>query len=192
MFGLVAAIVALAVPASGAELASKIERKVSAEAEFNGLVGMWYEAFVAPDGSIEACTVRGAIGDARAARKVCDEIVGRTVKPAVGSDARPTYGVYVGALNFADNIDNLPPSAPDMTIQAKGLPGGKGARVGLTVVVDADGKVSSCWPDGAYTALSRTACDQVQTAALPVRKSKAGAAVRYTSPLVVEFELDRG
>lgn len=193
MFGLVAAIVALAVPASGTDLTTKIERKVGNGDEYPELVAMWYEAFVAPDGTIEGCEVRAAIGDARSARAVCKEIVGLKAMPAVGSDAKPTYGTYVGALNFADNLDRLPEGSPaDMTIQAKGLPGGKNARVALTVAVGPDGKAVSCWADDGFAALGRTACDQVKAAELPVRKSKAGAAVSYLSQMTVAFEPDRG
>lgn len=190
MFGLIAAVMALAVPASGAGLADKIERGVSDEVLESGLVAMWYDAFVAPDGTIEQCTVRGAIGDSAAARQVCATIVGRKATPALGTDARPTYGTFVGALNFADNLERVPEDGvpPDMIIAAQGLPAGKPTRVGVTVAVGADGTVLECDPGPGSILLSRAACEQVRAAALPVRKAKSGAAVGYLSPMIVQFE----
>lgn len=194
MFGLIVGAMALTIPASGAGLSAKIERGVSDKLLDGGLAGMWYEAFVAPDGTIEGCEVRAVIGDRGAAQKVCETVVGRTATPAVGPDGKAIYGSFVDVLNFADNFDRLPPAAlaPDMIIQARGLPGGKDARVGVTATVGTDGKVLACEPGTGLAALSRAACEQVMSTALRVRTSKAGAAVSYLQPLIVVFELDRG
>lgn len=190
MFGLIAAMMAMAVPASSAGMALNIQSAVGSEVLESGLASMWYEAFVAPDGTIEGCTVRATMGDAKAAPKVCSAIIGRKVSPAVGADGQPTYGYYRSALNFSDNLDPIAPDAvaADLALQVQGLSVAR-ARVGVTVSVGADGKVLAC--EGS-AGLARTACEQVKGLDLPVRKAKSGAAVGYLYPMIVEFQQDRG
>jgi hypothetical protein len=155
---------------------------------------MWYEAFAGPDGTIEACRVRVAVGDAAAATKVCDQIVGRRVMPAHDPEGHKIHGYLLGSLTFADNLPQMPVSTlpADLTIAAKGLPDGKSARIGLTIEVGKDGKVIACQPGGETSALGAVACQQVDGIEMPVGKSKAGAAVAYLRPMVVDFEPDPG
>ena len=186
-----AATLALPVPDSGFE--RTIEIAASREVRDSGLVGMWYEVFVAPDGTIEGCTVRAAVGDGTAAQAVCKALVGKKAEPAVGSDGQPAYGYARGTLNFADNLAPMSADAiePDVTISARGLDS-EAERVGVTVLVGTDGKVAACEPGAGAGGLWRTACSQVRSMALPIRKAKGGASVNYLYPLIVEFRAERG
>ena len=80
---------------------------------------------------------------------------------------------------------------PDVTISARGLALAS-QRVGVTVLVGTDGKVAACEPDEGAGGLWRTACSQVQSMELPVRKAKGGSSVSYLYPLIVEFRAERG
>jgi hypothetical protein len=194
MFWTAAIVLAMVLPQAAAGTATKIKSGVSDDVRESALGGMWYEAFAAPDGTIEACRVRVAVGDTAAAAEVCDHIVGLRVTPAKDPEGHRTYGYFLGALSFADNLTQMPVNAlpADMTIAAKGLPDGKGARVGVTVEVGSDGKVLACQPANEASALGKVACQQVGGTELPVGKSKAGAAVAYLRPMIVDFEPDPG
>jgi hypothetical protein len=192
MFTLIAAAAALALPTPDTGFARTIETGASEEVRDSGLVAMWYEAFVAPNGTIESCTVRAAIGDGDAALAVCRAFVGRRAKPAVGPDGRPAYGYARGSLNFSDNLEPISAEAieADVSISARGLPNSR-ARVDLIVLIDAGGKIAACEPGEKATGLSQAACDQVRSMAMPVRQV-SGAPVSYLYPMIVEFRRDNG
>lgn len=193
MFGTVAVILAMALPQAAAGVEDKVKSDVSAEVAQSGLGGMWYEGFVAPDGTIEACNARVAVGDAAAATKVCDHLVGLQATPARDPKGRKAYGYFFGSFSFSPTVPQMPVGVlpSDLTIAAKGLPGGKSARIGVAVNVGSDGKVTAC-EAGGESPLGKVACQQATGMDLPVGKSKKGKAVAYLRPLIVDFQPDPG
>lgn len=193
MFGTLAVILAMALPQAAAGMDAKVKSDVSADAAQSGLSGMWYEGFAAPDGTIEGCEARVAVGDAAAATKVCDQIVGLRVTPARDAEGHRVYGYFLGSLSFSATVPQMPVSVlrPDVTVNARGLPEGKRARIGVVVSVDGGGKVTAC-EAGSESPLGKVACQQAAGMDLPVGKSKKGAAVAYLRPIIVDFEPDPG
>lgn len=189
MFGSLAVILAMALPQAAPGMDAKVKTDVSAEVAQTKLGGLWYEGFVDPDGNIESCQVLVAVGDTEAATKVCNQMVGRRVTPARDSESHKAYGYFLGSLSFTPEVAQMPVGVlqSDMTIEAKGLPGGQRTRVGIAVNVGSDGKVIACDPGG-DSPLGKVACQQASTMDLPVSKSKDGAAVAYLRPLIVEFQ----
>lgn len=189
MFGLIATLMAMTVPATNAGMGNLVEGRMADTAAENGLAGMWYEAFVAPDGKIEDCHVRALIGDADAAQAVCRELIGRRAKPGLAPDGQPAHGWMLGSLTFADNIRAIPRGLiePNIVISAPEVDDAK--RVDLTVLVGTDGGIEACEGRGA---LSTGACEELQTVAMPVRKARSGEVVRYIYPIIVEYRPARG
>jgi hypothetical protein len=195
MFGLVVAMTVLVAPVSSPAMADKVASSVGDDVLETDLVGLWYWAFVSPEGTIEKCNVLAVLGDDRAAKKaaekVCDEIVGERVKPAIGLYGRPSYGSFIGAISLAENVERMPAETlpPDLTIRTNG---GSDGRVSVNVAIGADGKVLACEPSGGSDQLSRRACDEVSRLDFAVEKAKDGQAVGYLRPLMVKFEQERG
>lgn len=191
MFGLIVAIAALAAPVTPPAMADRIAGAVSDDVLETDLVGLWYFAFVSPDGTIEKCNVIATVGDRTAAGKVCDEIVGRKVTPAVGLQGEPAYGSFIGSVSLAENFDGMPGGLlpPDLTVL---VTSGANGRASINVAIGADGKVLACEPNGASNPLSGMACDEASRLGFPVETAKNGEPVAYTRPMIVQFELDRG
>jgi hypothetical protein len=193
MFGTLAVVLAMALPQVAAGVEAKVKSDVSEEVAQSQLGGMWYEGFADPDGAIESCQVLVAVGDAAAAAKVCDQMVGRRVTPARDAASHKAYGYFLGSLSFSADVPQMPAGVlqSDVTIAAKGLPGGQGARVGIAVNVDSAGKVIAC-DSGDESALGKVACQQASTMDMPIGKSKKGETVAYLRPMIVEFQPDPG
>jgi hypothetical protein len=191
MFAALALALVMSAPAAEAGMARKIEDDVSNEILESGLARVWYEAFVAPDGTIEDCSVRGAIGDEDAAEAVCLQVVGRRAKPAIGPDGQPTYGFLRDSINFADNYRYIPSDAvrPDLALTVAGALE-KPERVTILVAVDAAGQVSDCVGGDQAPGFVKAACEQAKSLSLPARTAQSGEAVSYLFPMVVEFRAD--
>jgi hypothetical protein len=190
MFGLIAAIMVLAIPESSPGMAEKVASSVGDDVLETNLVGLWYLAFVSPEGTIEKCNVVAVLGDDRAAKraaeKVCGKIVGRRVKPAIGLEGRPAYGSFIGSISLAENLERMPVETlpPDLTIQTSGLNG----RVSINVAIGDDGKVLGCERGDGSDQLARRACDEVRQLGFAVEEAKDGRAVAYMRPMFVKFE----
>lgn len=185
------AAAALALPDAGRDFSRSVERSVPNDVLKTNIAGIWYQAFVAADGTITECHVRSTLGDPSKADKACEVVKGRRIEPAK-VDGRPAYGVYRGTIVLAE--DSFRPQSivfePDVVLEVQRLPGGSGkaVRTELVVLVGTDGRVGSCeYLGGTNSAFARAACEQAKEVRLPVGKSASGEAVEYVFPLTYEF-----
>jgi len=190
MLTLVAAA-ALVLPNAGEDFRRDIERDAPRELLETNLAGIWFQAFVDTEGRITECTVIGTLGESRSAQQACEAVKGRQITPA-RVDGKVSYGVYRGAMVLSDN-DFDPDEiafAPDVILEVQDLPGSTAGpvRTELTVLVEADGTISSCaFRGGRNSTFTEAACEQAKSIKMPVGKSASGQAVAYVFPLTYEF-----
>jgi hypothetical protein len=186
------AAAALVLPNAAEDFRREVERDVPREVLKTDVAGIWYQAFVDPDGKITACTVRGTLGEDSAAKSACDAVKGRRITPAK-VDGKAAYGVYRGTIvlsaNYFDPADIE--FAPDVQLEVEQLPSDKPLRTELIVMVGTDGLISECkGKGGGNSAYVRVACEQAKDIRMPVGKSESGEAVVYVYPLTYEFTED--
>lgn len=186
------AAAALVLPNAAEDFQREIERDVPREVLQSDIAGIWYQAFVDPQGKITACTVRGTLGDSDDAKLACEALKGRRITPAK-VDGKAAYGVYRGAIVLSANYfdpDDIE-FAPDVQLEVENLPSGGPLRTELVVMVDTTGKISECRVrNSSNSAYAKAACNQAKEIQMPVGKSESGEAVAYVYPLVYEFTED--
>jgi hypothetical protein len=156
------------------------------------------DLFVGPDGTILDCQVlyteRSKSGGARYCRNAPRQ---KVAQPAVGPDGSAAYGVLrfgrISRVEYSSG-DASPPDnirlAPDLELEVQSLPPPfkKRMRVTSVALVDANGKLAQCRPDGhALADYAKVACDQLKQVPLPVRRAKDGQPVPYVKELDVDF-----
>lgn len=196
MLELIAAAVAMTLPAADGRLERSIESDLPREVAESDLAGIVYEAYVDRQGQITDCKVAGVLGNQRdrsVAMDMCSAVKGKRVKaPARGADGKPMPAVFRGVVSLASNsiaLDRFP-IEPDVRYQVEELPAGakSAVRRNLVVEVDGQGRIAACGAAGGKdTPDTATACDIAQSVTLPIRKGADGQGESYLYPLLFEF-----
>lgn len=109
-----------------------------------------FAVIVGPDGRAADCKVTRSSGYEILDRQACSVPMKRArFKPALGSDGRPTFGVYRSQVVWQRPDRDMPRRdlGPDLEITVNQLPAGTtGPAVNLAYHVDAQGNPSQCTP----------------------------------------------
>lgn len=191
MLAIVAAAAAMALPDPGKAFQREILSDLPRELKEADLAAMWYEASVDETGTITDCKVRGAFGDAAAARKICAVIEGKTVKPGSGPTARPMPSSFRAPLVLIEGSipDRFLDQKADVWFEVSPLPGGakKPVQEQLVVLVDEEGSITECTAAKTASSLTAKACEEVRAVNMPARENAKGEAIAYLFPVIFEF-----
>jgi len=156
------------------------------------------EMVVRPDGTVQSCDIKKAIGQALVKERVCPFALRQRLRPAKVADGTTSYGVYRAPLWAFDTESRKGRSvlnqrlAEDMTLVVNRVPKGITAEETLpfAVLVEPQGNVSSCEPKtNLPEPIVRLICDRVTHILMPVVSDDSGRPAPYITRFTVSFVL---
>ena len=197
LIALAAAANGFSLPHAGIELANYIQRHAPKSVDREGLWTVTeVEVFVDPKGKILECALKRVAGDMELAKALCSISVGQQISAPRDFASLPVHAASRMILtafpdykpNPAGQLGGVENERLEISLQSapKGAP--TIPLVGLRLLIDANGFVSSCEVvTEVSTELKSVACQQASVQRWPAKLSKAKLPVPYIKTLVVEF-----
>lgn len=192
------AVLALVPATAEVEDAAALQRQLGARYERTPTVArldMWID----PSGKVLECAVGKLVGNEKAGEDMCRFLKRRKLKAAVGSDGRPSYGLYSTIVSLTPApLDeevrrkiNKALREPDVRLQVSSLPE-DAATMDRPVYaqIGSEGGVEACEAAGTQRDdYSTIVCEQISASKWPVHSNGEGVPTAYVTTISARFEL---